>query len=70
VTGLCGANVVDELQGGCCLIAMQTAGEAEQTQVTVDLLRKSVGDTAVVGSVSSETAVALGEVGGDRGLPW
>jgi hypothetical protein len=38
--------------------------------VTVDLLRGSVGDAPVVGTVSSETAVALGEVGGDRGGPW
>jgi hypothetical protein len=42
---------------------MKGAGEAEETEVTVDLLRKSVGDAPVVGAVSSETAVAFAEVG-------
>jgi hypothetical protein len=58
-----GADVVEELQGGRCLIAMHGACEAEETEVTVDLLRKSVGDAPVVGAVSSETAAAFAEVG-------
>jgi hypothetical protein len=58
-----GADVVEELQGGGCLIAMHGVEEAEETEVAVDLLRGSVGDTPVVGAVSSEAAVAFAEVG-------
>jgi hypothetical protein len=54
-----GADLVEEQQGGCCLIAMHGAGEAEETEVAVDLLRGSVGDPPVVGAVSSESAVVV-----------
>jgi hypothetical protein len=56
------ADVVEELQGGCCLIAMHGVGKTEETEVRVDLLRGSVGDPPVVGAVSSETSVAFGEI--------
>jgi hypothetical protein len=61
-----GADLIEEQQGGCCLIAMHGVGKAEETEVRVDLLRGSVGDPPVVGPVSSETAVALGEIGKDE----
>jgi hypothetical protein len=63
-----GADVVEELQGGGCLIAMHGVGEAEETEVEVDLLRGSVGDEPVMGEVSSEAAMALGEVGKDESV--
>jgi hypothetical protein len=45
---------------------MHGVGKAEETEVAVDLLRGSVGDAPVVGAVSSETAVAFGEIGKDE----
>jgi hypothetical protein len=39
---------------------MHGVGEAEKTEVAADLLRGSIGDSLVVGAVSSETAVASG----------
>ena len=53
-----GADVVEELQGGGCLIGFREVGEAENPEVDVDLLRGSVGDAVVVEPVSSGTSVA------------
>ena len=53
-----GADVVEELQGGGCLIAFRGVGEAENPEVDVDLLRGSVGNQVVVEPVSSGTPVA------------
>jgi len=39
-----GADVVEEEQGGGCVIAMGGLGEAEDAEVDVDLSRGSGGD--------------------------
>ena len=61
-----GADVVEELQGGGCVIAFRAVGEAENPEVDVDLLRGSVGDLVVVEPVPSGTPVAFGEIRRDR----
>jgi hypothetical protein len=60
-----GADVVEELQGGGCLLAMRGMGEAEDSEVDIDVPRESVGDSEVVEPVSSDASAAFGEIRGD-----
>jgi len=57
-----GADVLEELQGSDCLIAMRGLGDADDSEVDVHLPRGSVGDSVVVEPVSSDASVAFGEV--------
>jgi len=59
------ANLVEELQGGCCLFAMHGTCDAEKSEVAVDFLCGSICNPPVMGPISSDPPVALGEVRGN-----
>ena len=48
------ANVIEELQGGCCLIAMRGVRNAENPEVNVNFHRGSICNPVVLKPVPSE----------------
>jgi hypothetical protein len=60
------ANLIEEPQGGSCFSAMHGTRNAKEPYVAVHLLRRSIGNPPVVGSVSSDPSVAFCEVRGNR----
>ncbi len=59
-------NVVEGLQGVLCPDSIDCTSGGEESQVTVDLFGRGIGDPPVVQPVSSKPAVAFSDVGRDR----